>query len=243
MSGLGLAVRLQLRKAHQIVLGLKVRFFVDDPVRGQDVFRVSLAHKPNVKVLENLFHCPHWLSRAVLEIVDERPQVLERNRMSGLLRVEVPQQSHISPEFDAKPSHKPAVLVRQHFFDNELERVYIAVLLLIFLGLLFTRDGSFRETVCFGLDSRNNLLELFVQLLHHLLYVQLLHRLPQCQILHPPLFVQLLLPPLFVRLLLHLPHVQLLHLLVLGALVDHRLRGGEGRSKRGSSVNFWRDFG
>ena len=196
--------------------------------------------------------------------------------MSGSLRVEVPQLSHpqlsliFPPEFNAKPFHIPPVLVRQHFFDNEPERVHIAVLLLIFLGLLFTRDGNFRETVFLGLDSRNNLLELFLQLLHHLLFVQLLHHLPHFQLLHPPLFVQLLHPPLFVRLLLHLPHsqilhpplfvrlllhlphfqplhhipyVQLLHLLVLGALVDHRLRGGEERSKRGSSGNFWRDFG
>ena len=58
LSGLGLAVRLQLRKAHQIGLGLKVFFFVDD-LSGQDVVGVSLAHEPNVKNLENLFHCPH----------------------------------------------------------------------------------------------------------------------------------------------------------------------------------------
>ena len=59
LSGLGLAVGLQLRKAHQIVLGLKVFFFVDDLVLGQDVVGVSLAHEPNVKNLESLFHCPH----------------------------------------------------------------------------------------------------------------------------------------------------------------------------------------
>jgi len=124
-------------------------------------------------------------------IVEVRPQVLESYRMYGSLRVEVPQLSFIFHlEFPAKPSHKPTVLVRQHLFDNEPERVHIAVLLLIFLGLLFTGDGNFRETVFLGLDSRNNLLEVFVQLLHHLVH---------------------------------------------GAFVDHRLRGGEERRKRGSS--------
>jgi hypothetical protein len=201
--GLGLAVRLQLRKAHQIVGGLKVILFVDDLVLSQDVALVSLAHKKYVKALESQFHCRHWLSRAVLARVEQRPQVLERNRQFGSLRVGIPQLSLICPEFNAKPSHKPAVLVRVHFVDNEPERVSRNVLLDIFLGLLLTGDDNFelsgsRETVFLGLDSRNNLGEPFVQLLHHL---------------------------------------------VLGALVDHRMRGGEERSKRGSSGNCWRDFG
>jgi hypothetical protein len=90
-------------------------------------------------------------------IVEERPQVLERNGPFELPLVEVPQLSLIlHPEFPAKPSHKPTVLVRQHLFDNEPEHVYRNVLLLIFFGLLFTGDDNFelsgsRETVFVGL--------------------------------------------------------------------------------------------
>ena len=59
LFGLELFLVLQFRQVDEEVLGLDVNFLVDDLVLGQDVYRVFLAHEPNIETEEGLLHCSH----------------------------------------------------------------------------------------------------------------------------------------------------------------------------------------